>query len=125
MVILANNLTLKGFQMTGFSGYAVESWGNDGTFATLYLYGNGGGLKLGTSADPATNTKLGLATEKSSSNFIYDNTGSGVLMDKGTATANYLYVGYKLDGTKAANATGVKVLLGGKIVFERFNRIAW
>jgi subtilisin family serine protease len=124
MQILANNVTVKGFQVRGFSNYAVETMGNGVTLAAMYLYGNGVGIKLGTAADPADNTKLGVAGDKSSSNFIYQNTGPGVLVDKGTAIASYLYSGYRLDGSKAANAVGVKVLTGGKLVFDRSNRIA-
>jgi subtilisin family serine protease len=124
MVVLANNVTVKGFQIRGFSEYAVESWADNATFAAMYLYGNGGGIKLGTANDAATNTRLGIAGDKSSSNFIYQNTGPGVLVDTGTATANWLYAGYRLDGSKAANAVGVRVNVGGKLTFGFNNRIA-
>jgi hypothetical protein len=128
---LGGNVTVNGVRLTGFTSYAVTMAGDanvltcswlgtsNGTTATA----NGGGVRIGTSAEASNNNSLGILGVASSGNLIAGNTGIGVLVENGTGnTGYYNWVGYNRTGGALANGQAVRVLLGAQIRFGMGNR---
>lgn len=118
---LANNVTVKGFAITGFSGNAVEIQGDNNILACNWIGtangttagANGGGVRLAGS-----NNTLGQAAQPESGNLISGNSGATIQLENGSKnnSAYYNRIGVQWDNpTPLKNGSGLKLLAGHQL----------
>ena len=127
---LGSNVTVNGFGITGFDGWAIEAQGSGnqincnwiGTADGLTAGSDGGGIHL-----MGNNNILGLAGDVASGNLIGGNNQAGLLIE-GASSGNQAYnnwFGLKSNGTGSLqNLVGNLVInTGGQLKLGQGNRL--
>lgn len=118
---ISNNVTIKGFAITGFTGSAIEVQGSNNTLACNWIgtpdgvtaTANGSGVHI-----LGSNNQLGLAGQPESGNLISGNTGASIVIEAGSKgnQAYYNWIGWQNNGsTPLKNGLGLKIMAGGQL----------